>query len=149
QFVAGCVELTQSIASFGYDGGFITRLPLSFDATNSAGQHYTGMTRSIEEGRLVNLTGPETGTFTATSTITGEEFSYTASGEGDDLYRRIIFEVWQGWQKLWPEHPDEVFGRTAQEWLAYQARELFGAFDRKLVKKAVVAYFYGSRAAKF
>jgi Autographiviridae RNA polymerase len=157
QFVAGCVELTQALASFGDDGGFITRLPLSFDATNSAGQHYTGMTRSIEEGRLVNLTGPETGTFTATSPITGEEFSYTVSGEGDDLYRRIIFEVWREWQKLWAE-PQTVRGltkfsetpleRKARKRLE-QARELFGAFDRKLVKKAVVAYFYGSRAGKF
>jgi DNA-directed RNA polymerase, mitochondrial len=148
QFVAACIELTQAIASFGDDGGFITRLPISFDATNSAGQHYSAMTGSKEEGRLVNLTGPETGTFTATSQETGEEFSYTVSGAGDDLYRRIIFEVWREWQKLWPEHPDEVFGRTAQEWRAYQARTLFGAFDRSLVKKAVVAYFYGSRAGK-
>jgi hypothetical protein len=131
QFVAGCVELTQAIASLG-DDVFITRLPLSFDATNSAGQHYTGMTLSKEEGRLVNLTGPETGTFTASCPITDEEFSYTVSGEGDDLYRRVIFEVWREWQKLWPK--------------TEQARELFGAFDRKLVKKAVVAYFYGSRA---
>jgi DNA-directed RNA polymerase, mitochondrial len=149
QFVASCIELTQAIASFGDDAGFITRLPLSFDATNSAGQHYSAMTGSKEEGRLVNLTGPETGTFTATCEETKKEFSYTVSGAGDDLYRRIIFEVWREWQKPWPEHPDEVFGRTAQEWRAYQARTLFDAFDRSLVKKAVVAYFYGSRAGKF
>jgi len=157
QFVAGCIELTQAIVSFGDDAGFITRLPLSFDATNSAGRHYSAMTRSKEEGRLVNLTGPETGTFTATSQEMDEEFSYTVSGEGDDLYRRVIFEVWREWQKLWPG-PDVVSGitkfsetpleRKARE-RAEQAHKLFKPFDRSLIKRAVVAYFYGSRAGKF
>src|SRR5262249_4305041 len=137
QFVAGCVELTQAIASFGDDAGFITRLPLSFDATNSGGQHYTGMTRAEKEAPLVNLDAPETGTFTATSPTTGEEFNYIVPGEGDDLYRRVIFEVWTKWQKLWPK-PDVVRGitklsetpleRKARERLE-QARELFDPFD--------------------
>jgi DNA-directed RNA polymerase len=158
QFVAACTELAPAIASFGDDAGFVSRLPLSFDATNSAGQHYSAMTSSEDEGRFVNLTGPEAGTFTALDPITNEKFSNTVSGAGDDLYRRIIFEVWQEWQSLWPELENwkaayGVDSETPKERQHRErfirARKLFDAFDRSLVKRAVVAYFYGSRAGKF
>ena len=54
QFVAACVELVQAIDR----PDFITRLPLTFDATCSGLQHLCAMTRS-EEGRYVNILPPQ------------------------------------------------------------------------------------------
>ena len=69
QFLAACCELTQAL-----DRGpeFITRLPLTFDATCSGLQHLCGMTRALE-GLYVNL-------------VPGEE--------PDDFYRRVAHRVW-------------------------------------------------------
>jgi DNA-directed RNA polymerase len=71
QFLAACCELAQALDK-GPD--FITRLPLTFDATCSGLQHLCGMTRAIE-GLYVNL-------------IPGEE--------PDDFYRRVAYRVWMG-----------------------------------------------------
>jgi DNA-directed RNA polymerase len=68
QFFAACVELVQALNT-GPD--FITRLPLTFDATCSGLQHLCLMTRA-EEGRFVNL---------------------TANEEAEDFYRRVAFQV--------------------------------------------------------
>ena len=51
QFLAACCELAQALEK-GPD--FITRLPLTFDATCSGLQHLCGLTRAIE-GLYVNL----------------------------------------------------------------------------------------------
>ena len=51
QFVAACVELVQA-----WDNPkFVTRLPLTFDASCSGLQHLCAMTRDEEGGRYVNL----------------------------------------------------------------------------------------------
>ena len=70
QFLAACVELVQAL-----DQGpnFITRLPLTFDATCSGLQHLCAMTRALE-GLYVNL-------------VPGEE--------PDDFYRRVAYRVWE------------------------------------------------------
>jgi DNA-directed RNA polymerase len=52
QFIAGCIELTRAL-NVGPD--FITRLPLTFDCTNSGLQHLAAMRRDSTEGRWVNL----------------------------------------------------------------------------------------------
>ena len=70
QFIAACVELVQALDE-GPD--FITRLPLTFDATCSGLQHLCAMTRA-DEGRYVNLVPDD---------------------EGDDFYRRVAFKVSQ------------------------------------------------------
>ena len=69
QFLAACCELAQAL-NIGPE--FITRLPLTFDATCSGLQHLCGMTRATE-GLYVNL-------------IPGEE--------PDDFYRRVAHRVW-------------------------------------------------------
>jgi DNA-directed RNA polymerase len=51
EFVAACVELVQA---WDIGPGFITRLPLTFDASCSGLQHIAAMTRS-EEGWMANL----------------------------------------------------------------------------------------------
>jgi DNA-directed RNA polymerase, mitochondrial len=68
QFIAACVELIQALDK-GSD--FITRLPLTFDASCSGLQHLCAMTRA-DEGRYVNL---------------------VPNDDGDDFYRRVAFKV--------------------------------------------------------
>jgi DNA-directed RNA polymerase len=70
QFLAACCELVQALDQ-GPD--FITRLPLTFDATCSGLQHLCGMTRDEDGGRFVNL---------------------VASDEGDDFYRRVAHRIY-------------------------------------------------------
>ena len=70
QFIAACVELVQAIDQ---GPGFITRLPLTFDASCSGLQHLCAMTRA-DEGRYVNL---------------------TPTDDGDDFYRRVNFGAYQ------------------------------------------------------
>jgi DNA-directed RNA polymerase len=64
QFIAACVELVQALDA-GPD--FVTRLPITVDASCSGLQHLCAMTRA-EEGKFVNL---------------------TPSREGDDFYTRV------------------------------------------------------------
>jgi DNA-dependent RNA polymerase len=90
QFVAACVELIRAID----EPGFETRLPLLFDGSCSGMQHLAGMTRSEDEGRYVNL---------------------VPAPEGDDLYRRVAWEV--------TENP----------------------FERDIFKQPTMTFFYGSR----
>jgi hypothetical protein len=51
RLVAACIELDKALDE-GY--GFLTRLPISFDCSCSALQHYAAMTRG-DEGKLANL----------------------------------------------------------------------------------------------
>jgi DNA-directed RNA polymerase len=101
QFVAACAELVQAL-DVGPD--FITRLPLTYDASCSGLQHLCAMTRA-EEGRFVNLTPSE---------------------DGDDFYRRVAFRVFQS------ENPDVE-------------KYMDGPFDRSIVKRPAMSFFYGSR----
>src|SRR5262249_13744710 len=57
-FVAGCLELAAAIKT-GRPEQFVTRLPVSFDASCSGAQHLCALTRA-NEGRLVNLASVET-----------------------------------------------------------------------------------------
>ena len=68
QFIAACVELVQALDN---GPGFVTRLPLTFDASCSVLQHLCAMTRA-DEGRYVNLVPDD---------------------DGDDFYRRVAFKV--------------------------------------------------------
>jgi DNA-directed RNA polymerase len=94
-FVAACVELIRAIDT-GPD--FETRLPLLFDGSCSGMQHLAGMTRSEDEGRYVNL---------------------VPAPEGDDLYRRLAYEVTRN------------------------------PFDRDIFKQPTMTFFYGSRPGGF
>jgi DNA-directed RNA polymerase len=94
-FVAACVELIRAIDT---GPAFETRLPLLFDGSCSGMQHLAGMTRSEEEGRYVNL---------------------IPAPEGDDLYRRVAYEV--------TDNP----------------------FDRDIFKQPTMTFFYGSRPGGF
>ena len=68
QFIAACVELVQAMEK---GPEFITRLPLTFDASCSGLQHLCAMTRA-DEGRYVNLVPDD---------------------DGDDFYRRVAFRI--------------------------------------------------------
>src|SRR5262249_51929496 len=52
QFVAHCIEL---VAALDEGEGYITHLPLPFDATNSGAQHYSLLARDRDGARLTNL----------------------------------------------------------------------------------------------
>jgi DNA-directed RNA polymerase len=70
QFIAACAELAQA-----WDNPeFITRLPLTFDASCSGLQHLCAMTRDEIGGRFVNLIPSEA---------------------ADDFYRRVAFEAFR------------------------------------------------------
>jgi DNA-directed RNA polymerase, mitochondrial len=117
QFLAACAELVQALDK---GPGFITRLPLTFDATCSGLQHLCGMTRA-PEGVYVNL---------------------TPSDEGDDFYRRVAFEVWLNRPAL------RRFFKGSDATVREKGTVLVGLgnpFDRELIKKLAMSYFYGSR----
>ena len=103
QFIAACAELVQAL---DVGPAFITRLPLTFDATCSGLQHLCATTRA-DEGRYVNL---------------------TPSAEGDDIYRRVAHGLW----KRLGQRSDKLID------------SLDGPFDRGLVKRSVMTFFYGS-----
>jgi DNA-directed RNA polymerase, mitochondrial len=147
QFFAAVVELTQAIASFGDDAGFVSRLPIPFDATSSVAQHLCALTRSEAEGRLVNLTpSPDRAPITDHCPITCETFTYTPT-EFYDLYQCVVLEVWKEWQHHCV-HGITKPSPTALEW-PHRDPNLFGALDRDLVKRPVMSFFYGSSAAGF
>lgn len=85
QFLAACVELVQALDK-GPD--FITRLPLTFDASCSGLQHLCAMTRA-DEGRYVNLVPDD---------------------DGDDFYRRVAFAVSKNPEAA--KYMDGVFDRA-------------------------------------
>jgi DNA-directed RNA polymerase len=70
QFLAASVELVQALEA---GPNFITRLPLTFDASCSGLQHLCAMTRA-DEGRYVNL---------------------VAADEPDDFYARVAFATYR------------------------------------------------------
>jgi DNA-directed RNA polymerase, mitochondrial len=124
QFLAACVELVQALDQ---GPGFITRLPLTLDATCSGLQHLCGMTRA-EEGRYVNLSatpvGLEPGGGVA---VTEADPELIASFEADDFYRRVAHRAWE---KVSEKFPDLMQG----------------PFDREIVKQPAMSYFHGARA---
>ena len=131
QLLAACVELVQAL-----DGGpnFITRLPLTFDATCSGLQHLCGMTRDEDGGRYVNLVANGDLVATGGRIVIDDDLIVTddlvATDDADDFYRRVAYRVW-------------VIGTN-------QVRALMdGPFDRKIVKQPAMSYFYGSRAGGF
>jgi DNA-directed RNA polymerase len=89
QFLAACVELEQALQALDAGRDFITRLPLTFDATGSGLQHLCLMTRA-EEGRYVNL-GP--------------------NEEADDFYRRVAYRAWSADPELNKPMKDNPFDR--------------------------------------
>jgi DNA-directed RNA polymerase, mitochondrial len=85
QFVAACHELYEALKQ-GPDK-FVTRLPLSYDATCSGLQHLAAMTRAEKEGALVNLMPSENGQdfYQAVADEVAERFEH----EGYDCPIRI------------------------------------------------------------
>ena len=125
QFVAACVELAQALE---VGPSFVTRLPLTFDATCSGLQHMCMMMRA-EEGRLVNLTKPESGGDHVTlHTLDGDTIDAVVEPDGPyDFYSLVGATVWR-------KRPD--------------LRNFFkdgNPFDRKIIKRPGMTYGYGSR----
>jgi DNA-directed RNA polymerase len=88
-FVAACVELIRAI-DIGPD--FETHLPLLFDGSCSGMQHLAGITRSEEEARHANL---------------------VPAPDGDDLYRRVAWQVSEDNRELWSQFTDNPFDRDS------------------------------------
>jgi DNA-directed RNA polymerase, mitochondrial len=105
QFAAACAELVQAIDVPDFE----TRLPLLFDGSCSGMQHLAGMTRAEDEGVYVNL---------------------VPAPEGDDLYRRVAYEVYDSNPDLWTQFAESHF-------------------DRSIVKQPTMTFFYGSRPGGF
>jgi DNA-directed RNA polymerase len=121
QFVAGCVELVRALNT---GPGFITRLPLTVDATCSGLQHLCLMVRDEIGGRYVNVAPPRI-TWTDANELgpVGEAKSLPG-----DFYSLLGTKVWR-------EHPE--------------LRHFFkdgNPFDREIVKRPAMTYGYGSRA---
>jgi DNA-directed RNA polymerase len=129
QFIAASVELVQA-----WDNPeFVTRLPLTFDASCSGLQHLCAMTRDEEGARYVNLIPSLYRPATAAEADAIRDMIDTPTEEtddahqvADDFYRRVAYGVWQRDPEL-----------------------LETPFDRKLVKRPAMSYFYGARAGGF
>jgi DNA-directed RNA polymerase len=129
QFLAACAELVQA-----WDNPeFVTRLPLTFDASCSGLQHLCAMTRDEEGARYVNLIPsvyrpPTEAEADAIRDIIGAptEESDDAHQVADDFYKRVSFRVWWRDKSL-----------------------LKQPFERKYVKQPAMSYFYGAKAGGF
>ena len=127
QFIAACLELVQALDK-GPD--FITRLPLTFDASCSGLQHLCAMTRDEKGARYVNLIpslyrppdAAETGDIRKIIGAPTEE-SEDAHQVADDFYSRIAFIVSENTEA---------------------ARHMEGRFDRAIVKQPTMSFFYGA-----
>jgi DNA-directed RNA polymerase len=125
QFIAACIELTRAL-NVGPD--FITRLPLTFDCTNSGLQHLAEMRRDRTEGRWVNLCKPLEGGSIKVM-LDGDIIDAEVQGnELNDFYGIMAVALWKRLQSESPALLDL----------------LDGPFDRKIVKTPVMSYFYGA-----
>ena len=128
QFIAACLELVQALDK-GPD--FITRLPLTFDASCSGLQHLCAMTRDEKGARYVNLIpslyrppdAAETGDIRKIIGAPTTEETEDAHQVADDFYQRVAGVVSQNSKCL------EVMD---------------GALDRAIVKQPSMSYFYGA-----
>jgi len=129
-YLAACLEYARYCRE-GED--FVCYVPLSLDGTNSGVQHYSGINLSETEGHLVNLTPSE---------------------EMQDIYRFNAEEVVQilgamtgtlnsmsrddrAFNENWDE--SRTYAQLAQAWLNY-------GVDRKICKRSVMTFGYGSKA---
>lgn len=126
QFVAACAELAQALDK-GPD--FITRLPLTFDATCSGLQHFCAMTRA-SEGRHVNLV--------------------SATDEPQDLYKFVAFQVSQLVHPFMLD-PIDYEIMIGDEFCCQGPFKYLeeNPFKREIVKQPTMSYFYGSEAGGF
>jgi DNA-directed RNA polymerase len=123
QFLAACMELEEALDRPTYP----TRLPLVFDASCSGLQHFSGMLRS-DEGRKVNLTPETSGYQLAVTLKDGETIDAVVDPAGpNDFYGIVAAALWR---KLYREVPA-------------LCDLMEGPLDRKIVKQAVMSYFYG------
>ena len=121
------VELVQALDK-GPD--FITRLPLTFDASCSGLQHLCAMTRDEKGARYVNLIPslyrpPNAAEADDIREIIGAPTEETEDAHqvADDFYQRVAVRVSQN----------------------TECREVMeGAFDRAIVKQPSMSYFYGA-----
>jgi DNA-directed RNA polymerase, mitochondrial len=127
QFLAACIELVQAL-----DAGpeFITRLPLTFDGSCSGLQHLCQMMRP-EEGRYVNLVPRQKGT----SQDAGALGNHPHSDRSD-------------WQSA-ADIAEDLYSRVAGEVYLHCGGLMEGPFDRALVKRSVMSFFYGSEPGRF
>jgi DNA-directed RNA polymerase len=128
QFIAACLELVEALDK-GPD--FITRLPLTFDASCSGLQHLCAMTRDEKGARYVNLIpslyrppdATEAGDIREIIGAPTTEETEDAHQVADDFYQRVAVRVFQN-----PEC------RGVMD----------GALDRAIVKQPSMSYFYGA-----
>jgi DNA-directed RNA polymerase len=125
QFTAACVELARALE---VGPSFVTHLPLMFDATCSGLQHICAMMRA-EDGRLVNLTKPESGgDHVILHTLEGDTIDAVVEPDGPyDFYSLVGVTVWRKRPEL------RHFFRDGNP------------FDRKIIKRPGMTYGYGSR----
>ena len=94
---------------------FVSRLPISFDGSCSGLQHLSAMTRDLDTARLVNL---------------------TSDTVPQDIYQTVAEKVKER-AECDLKNEDQDKRRLAKMWLDY-------GIDRKLVKRNVMTYSYGS-----
>jgi DNA-directed RNA polymerase len=125
QFLAACAELAQA-----WDNpDFITRLPLTFDASCSGLQHLCAITRDEKGGRYVNLTPSEV---------------------ADDFYRRVAFKTYMAEQSrldAWCKDKTGVSVELAKRLSFISSMKT--PFDRDPFKQPAMSYFYGARPGGF
>jgi DNA-directed RNA polymerase, mitochondrial len=149
-FYAACLELT---AAWEHGPDYVTRLPISFDATCSGLQHLCAMTRS-EEGELVNLRwkGDYQGFFATCSGLQQSEeggaLRWTGGIPGlippqdDQSADALQIEEVAGFTRP----PQDIYAAVAERVadLVKHDDDLRDIkIDRDLVKRPVMTYCYG------
>jgi DNA-directed RNA polymerase len=155
QFIAACVELYQAHAK---GPGFISRLPVSLDATCSGLQIISALTRSEVEGHLVNLT-PDASPqdfyrLIADTTKTLVEKDAVAASRIKSKFKPPKVSVWLLYS-VTAARPDLgapwVF--CLLSWLFYGDLRLYAriltvpglvSFDRDRMKTPVMTHFYSA-----
>ena len=157
-FIAACVELAQALE---VGPSFETRLSLMFDATCSGLQHICAMMRA-PEGRLVNLTKPESGDdLVVLHTLEGDSIDAVVEANGPyDFYSLVGATVYRREYDKIPGHLRTVEeAHRAGGTIVYKFPEIpdeelsllrffkdGNPFDRKIIKRPGMTYGYGSRA---
>jgi DNA-directed RNA polymerase len=137
QFIAACHELVQAIEA---GPGFLTRLPLTFDASCSGLQHLCAMTRS-HDGRYANLTScNEAADFYSDVARQAEElFTDRWFVKFNDVDKNLKTKIRL---KTFPAKTKaDDFAKTVD---VIETGHIDVKIDRAIAKQPTLSYFYGA-----
>jgi DNA-directed RNA polymerase, mitochondrial len=124
-FLAAAMELSAALHG---GTGYVTRLPVSFDASASGLQHLSAMCRDDHTARLVNLTPCEPQDLYS---LIASDVQARVDATKDDTFYSVD-------KKTKEQQVDPAPNQIARQFLAY-------GIDRKICKRNVMTYSYSSK----